>query len=268
MRRVVTTLAALSLSAAAMAYDGAIKDGCEVNVDLKHDMKVSPDQVLVYEDEMTLYTLKKDGRLWVGASEIQLDVEQKRMVSEYANGVSALVPKIFAIVSTALEVAGTALNTAFTELFGVESTIAVNSEELMHSAQRRFESVVQRNGDTYTIEGGNIGGIHDAFGEEFENEVEELMLASMGSVFALVGKAMFSNDGAFKDRMEQFGENMADWEAQIDADMEAMGADLAVAGEELCQDMVQLSAMEKSLRAEVPELATFELFTPDYIRAR
>ena len=148
------------------------------------------------------------------------------------------------------------------------SEIAADMEELMSSIQSRFDTVAHRDGDSYTLSGDGINGIDEAFGAEFEREVEELVARSLGSIIAMVGQAMASGEGTFEQRMEQFGQKMENLGERVEQDMEHMGGQLEAASAEVCGDILQIAAMEEELRSDIPELGSYQLFTPEHIRSR
>ena len=139
---------------------------------------------------------------------------------------------------------------------------------LMNSVQSRFDEVAYRDGDTFTLAKDNVNGIDEAFGEEFEQEVEELVARSMGSILAMVGEAMTNGEGNFVERMERFGTRMESLGDRVERDMENMGAHLEAASAEVCMDVLHVASLEQGLRKDIPELESYELFTPEHIRAR
>lgn len=269
MKMLIPLVAALAVTTAVVAGDNAYSpDNCETDISLKYGVSVNPDGVRVFDEDRTLYTMADEGRLWIEGNEVDLTETQRRQIADYAAEVSKLIPEIVNLISGALGVAGSSLGIAFGEIFGHDSAISVEMESLMDSVQARFDDVAYRDGDTYTLAEDNVNGIDEAFGEEIEQELEDLVARSVGSILGMVGKAMTSGEGSFAERMERFGMQMENLGDKLEQDMENMGAHLEAASAEVCMDVRHVASLEQGLRQEIPELESYELFTPEHIRSR
>ncbi len=269
MKILIPLVAALAVTTVVVAGDReTVAEHCDTNIELKHSVSVDKASLRVFNEEETLYSMTDGGRLWVEGKEIELSKGEKLKVAEYTAQVVELIPEVVELVSDALGVTGKSLGMAFGEIFGSDSPIAVEMESLMASMQSRFDEVAYREGDTYTLARDNVNGIDEAFGEEFEEDIEELVARSMGAILAMVGQAIASGEGGFVQRMENFALKMEDFGNRVESDMENMGAHLEAASAEVCMEVRHIASLEQNLRDDIPDLSTYELFTPEHIRAR
>ena len=232
----------------------AVADEC--TVDLNYNIQVSSEALIVSDETETIYEIRQGGLLSVKGESVDLDEEQMALAEEYAGEVAVLVPQWIALVSSALTVAEQALEVAFTALFGENSAAVSKSTEALANARARFEASSSVEDGVYSISVTAFDSVGGAFDEEFDEEIEDAVMASLGSVFVEIGKALMSPEADFGESMEAFGERMD----VMGEELEAMTEGLEGTAEELCKGMKKVEKLEKKVMKEIPELADYQLF--------
>jgi hypothetical protein len=156
-----------------------------------------------------------------------------------------------------IDLAITGVTFAFDGLLGEKNQISAQ----LTSELNNVKSDVNR----YFSEGNpisfNRGGedTPDFLGKQFETRIERIVETSVqnsiGSLMVAVGKEVLLSGGdmeAFEQRMNKFGDQMA---LQMSARAEGMEA----RGENLCDALVDINAVEEQLKREVPALESFNL---------
>lgn len=228
----------------------------ECTIDLKYNVKVSPEALIVSNETETLYQIQQGGFLTLKSEPVELDEKQRALAEEYAGEVAALVPQWIFLVSNALIVAEESLEVAFTAAFGEDSAAVAKSTQAMASARERFEASSSAENGVYSISVFALNDLDGAFDEEFSEDIEDAIMASLGSVFIEIGKTLMSSEASFDQRMENFGERMD----IMGEELESMGEGLKETAEELCAGMEKVQTLEQKLMKEVPELADYQLF--------
>ena len=228
----------------------------ECSVDLNYNIRVSSEFLEVSDASEVQYLIRQGGLLSVKGVPVVLNEEQKTLAENYAGEVGALVPQWILLVSNALGVAEEAIRVAFGAAFGDDSEAAKKSTQALASARERFENSSNVEDGVYSIMVDSFGGVDGAFDEEFSEEIEDAVMASIGTIFLQVGKALLSSDEEFEGSMEAFGERMD----RMGEELEGMGEALEETAQELCNGVHKVQRLEKQLAEEIPQLANYPLF--------
>ncbi|MBE9537613.1 MAG: DUF2884 family protein [Proteobacteria bacterium] len=237
-------------------FISALATASECTIDLQYDIEVSSKALRVSDQTETIYEIRQGGWLSVKGEPVELDDEQRALAEEYAGEVAALVPQWMELVSTALTVAEKSLKVAFSAAFGEESEAVAKSGEALASARERFEASSSAEDGVYSISVFALNDLDGAFDEEFSEDIEDAIMASLGSIFIEIGKALISSDSDFDESMESFGNRMD----LMGEELESMSDGLEETAEELCDGMRKVQKLERKLMKEVPELAGYQLF--------
>jgi hypothetical protein len=228
----------------------------ECTIDLKYDIKVSSKALTVSNESGIIYEIQAGGLLAVKGEPIELDENQRALAEEYAGEVAVLVPQWITLVSSALTVAEKSLEVAFGAAFGEESAAMTKSAQAVASARERFESSSSAEDGVYEISVFAFNDMEGAFDEEFSEDLEDAIMASLGSVFIEIGKTLISSDADFDARMNDFAKRM-DTMGEV---LESMGEELGETAGELCSGMRKVQKLEQRIMKEIPELADYQLF--------
>lgn len=259
----------VALPGNAMAHDGKSNFSFsndhhnECNIDLHNGVTVTPDYVRVFDDNKTLYRISKNGEMSVRGQSVDLTAEEQQMAADYANGIRATVPKAVAVATEAMDLASKGVSEAMGGLFGQNSDIQMKVEDVMAKAKAAIGEKLNQSGDEFTISPDGLDNMDDIIDQELEQEIEKVVMSSMGSIFTLIGQAMNEGDGNFEERMEAFGEKMERWGENLEASLEAQADKIEEQAEALCNQLKEVDELETALQRKVPEFANFELLEVD-----
>lgn len=240
------------------SFDNSFNSECSIN--LQNGVTVTPEFVKVFDErKKTVYRIEKNGEMSVEGESLDLDSSQQQAAADYANGIRQAVPKVVNIAGDAMELASKAVTEAMGGLFGQNSDVQVRVEDLMTQAKERISEKLSQSGDEFTISKNGMDEWDDVIDKELEQEIEKVVMNSMGSIFTLIGQAMSEGDGTFEERMEAFGEKMESWGEDLERSLEAQASKIEEQAEALCQQLKTIDKMETELQQQVPEFANFEL---------
>ncbi|MCL1147906.1 YggN family protein [Shewanella sp. 10N.261.52.F9] len=247
-------LSASSLQTVAAHSEHDVNNECEVM--LNYDITVEPKKLVVSETGDEKYRIEMD-KLFVNGKQVALSSQQQALVEQYSHEVSSQVPEVITLVNDAVSIASTAVSLALTPLLG--DSAGAQIDEMMAGLEERIEEVAYQQGDTFYL-GATESSLEDAFGEEFEQEMEQLVQNSLGSMMMSLGAQMMSGDGdSFEQKMQSFSVKMDSIGEEIELQIEQQADDIEARSEKLCQNFKSLVVLEKQLRTAIPELASYPL---------
>ncbi len=262
-------MSTVALTGNAMAHEGKSNFHADnnfvgdCNINLHQGVTVTPSYVKVFDKHHTLYQISKNGEMTIDGKTVSLDSTQQQTAAQYAEGIRSSVPKAVAIATDAIELASKGVGEAMGTLFGENSDIQIRIEDVMAKAKEKVNESLSRSGDEFTISPDGFDDMDNIIDEELEQEIEKVVMSSMGSIFSLIGQAMSEGDGDFEQRMEAFGEKMEKWGEELEASLEAQADDIEEKAEALCQQLKEVDELETKLQSQVPEFAKFDLLEVD-----
>ena len=255
----------LALAGTANAHDNHEKHGnhfsfdnsCSIN--LSSGVTITPDHVKVFEGNKVLYRINKDGEMTVNGQSVDLDASTQSLAAEYGQGLRDSVPQAAEIAFEAMEVASVGVSTALGAIFGENSDIEYKVTDIIDRAKDKLQDKFDQQGDSFTIAPDSFDNMDDIFGPEFEKEIEQVAMSSMGSIFTIIGEAMSSGEGDFEQRMEAFGAKMEKMGEELEQTLEAQTARIEDQAEELCGQLVDIDKIETQLQNKIPEMKDYGL---------
>ena len=232
----------------------AEQDHCKVN--LGYDIRVSEQTLVVLSEEEPLYEILEGGHLRVSGEAVDLSAGQSALASEYAGEVAVLISQWITLVSSAIKVTNESLDAAFTTAFGEDSAAVSKSAEVMKLAQQKFENSTRSEGGVYSITAHEFNNVEDSFGEDFNDGLQDAVLASLGSLFSEIGKAMTSSEAGFEESMEDLGGRLE----RMGEELDAVGGAIQDAALDLCFKVKEVQKLERRIGKEIPQLAEYQLF--------
>lgn len=234
-------------------------DNSQCEVSLNYDVAVEPQKLVISEAEKEVYRIEV-GKLYVDGVEVQLDAKQRTLINQYADEVSRQLPEVIDLVHDAVSIASTAVSMALTPLLGDASGAKI--DEMMTGLSQRIDTVAYQNGDKFYL-GATESSLEETFGQEFEQQMEQLVQSSIGSMMMTLGSEMMKGDGdSFEQKMQAFATKMDNVGKDIEVQIEQQSNDLQQRADKLCDGFQQLVALESQLRQQVPELTAYPLMNP------
>jgi len=230
---------------------------CELS--LNYDVSVEPEKLIVSEAGKEQYRIETK-TLFVNGEQVSLNKQQQQLVELYTTEVSSQIPEVIALVNDAVVMASTAVSMSLTPMLGDATGAKVDN--MMESLQDRIQSMAHQHGDTFYL--GSTKSLDYVFDDEFEQEVEQLVQSSMGTMMLAFGSELLSADGdSFQAKIDAFSAKMETIGDDIELQMNEQAQELEARGEVVCENFRSLALLEKKLRVQVPQLEGYPLVSAE-----
>lgn len=233
-------------STSVMAIDVNIDNECEI--DLNANLTITPEHILIKEDDETLIDIYQDQMVFVRGELVDLNASDTALVQEYASTLRNSVPEITAIALTAVEAAFEGINAGLGDLGNMDG-IRDAFDEVKYQIEYSYE---QANG-YYSFTDGEftLGQNNQDIEHAIEGVMEEIMPSLIGNLLTQVGTAMASGDADFSS-FDDLGE-------RIETEVEARTAVIEEKAYAFCKKLEKANDLETQLIAKNPELKDLDL---------
>lgn len=255
----IKTIRNISLVSAAVlstpAFSNIHMDNVNINTDqcditLNYDLTISPDHILIIEDDETMIDIYNDKMLFIRGEKVELTSKQQAMVTNYAESIRNTVPEVSKIAVEAISIAYEGINAAFGEHIDTSST----REKFIELEQKISDKYGSHNGH-YRFSQGNFNtNIED---DEVDQLVQDLMQdivpQLIGGIMANVTKAMISGNSDFSEF-----ENIGD---KVELEIESRADELEQRAEAFCYSLKEVDELEQDLVASNNQFIYFDLLS-------
>lgn len=211
---------------------------------------------------ITVVQINGENQLFIEGREQQLTDEQQKLIQQFSAGVRAQVPEIVSIAIEGVNIGLKAVNNAIGSLTGENSAsqqkIQLKFDELKSRIRTRFN----QSANNFYIAPQDFDDFDNIFTGEFEQEIEEIIYDSIGTILLAVGEAMISDNtnnpgseqrlSTFDDRMETMGRDL---ELKISASANA----LEKKAQQFCLKLSELDVIESQMHFSIKPLKQFNL---------
>ena len=233
------------------------------NIHLNYGVVIDPGHIRILEEGITYVQFSKSGQLFVNGREIQLNDAQQALIKEYATGIRKQVPELVNIAIEGVELGLKAVNKVIAGLTGENSAAHQKLQQRFEELHWRIRKRFNHSDNSYYIAPQDLDDFDEIFAGEFEQEIEEIVTKSIGSILGAVGEAV-TNQEVEPQSSEQRAGNIGDG-------VEAMGDDLALEinsktssleskADAFCNKLIELDIIESEIQKQISALNQFNLF--------
>ncbi len=231
------------------------------DIDLNYGVVVEDEQIRVIKDYFTVYQINHQQQLFVGGNWLKLTDQQARLVTDYANGLHAIVPQVTLLATTGIDLAAESVQQMFTSLLGSEHdsyeklNVAVKHIKKMVRVKFRYKRTFYYLGPSYIEEL-----------EEFDNNelmapFSKSLTTTVGSILTMLGA--IDSDRLVVDEVEMaaINQRLAHYAANSDSVGPPGHTTLPEKARWYCDYFIKLDNMEQQMRRAIPELAQIDLIS-------
>ncbi len=252
----------ISLSLFFLASFNSQAKQCSVN--LNYGVIIDPSHVRIIDHSKTIIQINGVAQLFIEGREIPLNNEQQQLIAEFANGIRKQIPEIVSIAIEGVDIGLKAVNKVIGGLTGENSAsqqkIQTNFDELKWRIRTRFN----QSANNYYIAPQDFDDFDDIFTGEFEQEIEEIISDSIGTILLAVGEAMINdsdneNPRNAERRISTFDERMENMGKDLELEITASAKVLEQKAEQFCEQMAELDKTESKMHQAIEQLQRFNL---------
>jgi len=233
---------------------------CSVN--FNYGVIIDPNHVRIIDHSRTIVQINDEKQLFVEGREIVLTNEQVALIQKFSLGIRAQVPEIVSIAIEGVDIGLKAVNKAIASLTGENSAsqqkIQTRFDELKWRVRTRFN----QSANNYYIAPQDFADFDDIFTGEFEQEIEEIISDSIGTILLAVGEAMISDnsdDNGSERRLSTFDNRIDTMGKDLELEISAGATALRKKAEQFCFKLNELAEIEKKIHRSIQPLKNLNL---------
>jgi len=255
----MTKLYSLLLLAGLLSFSSHAKQ-CTVN--FNYGVIIDPTHIRMIDMGNTLVQINNEDQLFVQGREVALTSEQQQLISEFSKGIRAQIPEIVSIAIEGVDIGLKAVNKAIGSLTGENSASQQKIQTKFDELKWRIRSRFNQSANNYYIAPQDFADFDDIFTGEFEQEIEEIISDSIGTILLAVGEAMISdnedNHGG-EQRLSTFDERMETLGNDLELEMSASANALEKKAALFCLKLSELDKIEDDIHHSIKSLKPFNL---------
>lgn len=234
------------------------------NVNFNYGVVIDPAHVRMLEHGHTYVQINGEHQLFIKGREISLNEQQQALLAEYTTGIRSQVPKIVYIAIEGVEIGLKAVNKVIGGLTGENSASHRKIQEKFDEMQIRLRKRFNHSDQSFYIAPQDFDEFDEIFAGEFEQEIEEIVSDSIGTILMAVGEAMANRDEEdIEQRVDTFDDRMENMGRDLELEIGTRAHQLENKAEAFCANLSDLDKVENEIQMTIPELSTFNLISTE-----
>lgn len=238
----------------------ALAKQCSVN--FNYGIIIDPSHIRMLDHGKTYVQINNDKQLFISGREIRLTLKQQSLINDYALGIRTQVPEIVSIALEGVDIGLKAVNKVIGGLTGENSASHQKIQQRFDEIKTRIHMRFNHSDQNYYLARQDFDNFDELFSGEFEQELEEIISASVGTILMAVGEAMITTDNSelsAEQRTQNLEQRMKSMGKDLELEVVSQTNALENKAEKFCQSLIELNKTEDKLRQNITELGTFNL---------
>ena len=212
------------LSGGWLFSSSALALSCDIK--FKYGIIIDPHHIRLLDHGITHVQINNDKQLFIKGYEQKLSAEQQALLGEYAQGIRQQIPAAVSIAIEGVDVGLKAVNKVIAGVTGENSASHQQLQRKFDELQWQLRKRFNHSDDNYYIASQDFDEFDEIFTGAFEQEIETLVMDSVGTMLGAVGDAMVN-------KQESKGESRA---STFDNKIDGMsdGLQLEITGKSRC----------------------------------
>ena len=232
----------------------------ECDARFNYGVVTSPNQLRFLDDGRTYIQINNTNQLFIGGREIELNDEQKAVLSQYTKGIQSQVQGVVSIAVESVDIGLKAVNKVVGSLTGENSDSHQKIQKKFDALQWRHRKRFNHSDQSYYVAPQDFDDFDEIFSGEFEEELKEIITQSLGTILVAVGQAMSDrSEGNSEARENTLDERMDSLSKDLEVEITSRAKALENKANQFCEGLEELNAIEEKLKTSIPDLNNFEL---------
>lgn len=235
---------------------------CSVN--LNYGVIIDPSHIRIIDKGTTIIQVNGPSQLFVEGREIPLDSEQQELIANFTQGIRKQIPEIVSIAIEGVDIGLKAVNKVIAGLTGENSTSQQNIQANFDELKWRIRTRFNQSANNYYIAPQDFDDFDDIFTGEFEQDIEEIIADSIGTILLTVGEAIISDannaePSNAEQRISTFDQRMESMGKDLELQISASAKTLEKKAQQFCVHMATLNHIESEMHQSIKPLTPFNL---------
>ncbi|MFT5758542.1 MAG: hypothetical protein ACI9LM_003284 [Alteromonadaceae bacterium] len=252
-------LITVGIISSTLICSNVIAKQCDVN--FNYGVVIDPQHIRMLEHDKTYVQINGQNQLFVSGREISLTNKQRALLSQYTAGIRQQVPSIVSIAIEGVDIGLNAVNKVIGGLTGENSDSHQKFQKKFDDMQSRLRKRFNHSDNSYYIGAQDFDDFDEIFAGEFENEIEDIISDSIGSILMAVGETITNDDSAqnSEKRIDTFDERMTSMGKDLKLEISSRVNSLEQKSAAFCQKLIELDHIETELQQSIYQLLEFDL---------
>jgi len=252
------TLRRLCIASTLLSCTSSYAAHCDVN--FNYGVVIDPSHLRIINHGQTLVQINNEQQLFIKGREVNLTEPQKQDLRLYAQGIRTQVPEIVSIAIEGIELGLKAVNKIIGSLTGENSATHQKIQESFSEMQARLRLRFNQSDQNYYIAPQDFDDFDQIIAGDLEQEIQEIVNDSIGTILSAVGEAMTTNDDDdLEHRVETMAERIEEISDNIDVEIDKPVDKLNAKTIQFCKNLIKLDHKESSMQKSIPALAAYDL---------
>ena len=233
---------------------------CSVN--FNYGIVIDPSHIRMLDHGQTYVQINNDKQLFISGREIELTLKQQTLINDYALGIRTQVPEIVSIALEGVDIGLKAVNKVIGGLTGENSASHQKIQQRFEEIKMRIYMRFNHSDQNYYLARQDFDNFDELFSGEFEQELEEIISESVGTILMAVGEAMITTDNSelnTEQRALNLEQRMKNMGKELELEVVSQTNALESKADKFCQSLMELNEIEDQLQQNITELSTFNL---------
>ena len=237
----------------------------QCNIDFNYGIIIDEQRIRILEKQQTLIQISNQKQVFIGGREINLSTEQTRLIHQYSQTIREQVPQIVAIALESVNLGLKSVDRVIASLTGENSAIQQKLQGRFKELEWRLKARFNHSDNSYFIASQDFDDFDDILEGAFENEINEIVSKSIGTLLTAVGEAVAnknSDDEPLNNtekRISTFDERKRLMGEEIQLEMSPQAQLLENRAENFCNALRELDQLEHKINQKIPALNSLNL---------
>lgn len=233
------------------------------DIDFAYGIAVNSDQIRVMDKTRTVVQINEQSQLFVGGRWQTLDLEQRAWLSEYAEGLHYVVPKMIVLATEGVDIAIDTIEHVYLGLVGSDHDSYERLNAAMKRVQNRVKDKFRHASNHYFIGPGSLESVDDFVDSEIEAQLEEAISTSVGGILSAISGINTNSGEVNSDKVAEITRQLGAVGEQLERDMGDKAITLRKKAQWFCDKLKRLDVAEENLRRTLPSFERYNIITSD-----
>ncbi|WP_100655973.1 DUF2884 family protein [Alteromonas flava] len=232
--------------------------GMKCRIDFKYGVVVNNSHLRVLEESRTVLQINNRQQLFIRGEWIDLDPNQEQLVSQYAEGLHYVVPKMIVLATEGVDLAIDTIDQVYQGIVGVDHDSYQRLHKAMDRAKDKIQGKFRHASNHYFIGPGSLEQVDDFVDEQIEAQLGEAISTSLGGILSAIS-GLNSGDGATEERMQALSKRLEQMSVELEDEVGSRAENLRDKAKWFCKKIEQLNRVEERMRDSIPEFAAYDI---------
>lgn len=235
----------------------------QCSIHFNYGVIIDPNHIRMVDHARTEVQINNSEQLFIKGREIPLTTEQQQLLTVFSTELRQQLPLMVSIAIEGVDISLKAVNEVIGGLTGENSAsqqkVQAKFDELKWRTRARFN----QSADNYYIAPQDFTDLDGVFAGKFEQEIEEIITTSIGSILTAVGQSMLTDNNhseyGAEERITTFDERLSNLSKGLDLEVSERAKALDEKATKFCLKLNELDRIEAQLQQAIPALKNYNL---------